>query len=353
MKNIRFLIIPAILLLLIQQSCKQPSMEVSSSIEVPVGVTEVTTASIEEFIHTTGTVFPMKEVTLLSEMSGKYRLQTNPATGKPYVPGDQVQAGAVIVQLEDEEYYNTLRINSKEVNYEISKQEYEKQQSLYEKGGATLRELKNAEISLINSEYDIQSSKINLAKMSVTAPFAGVIADLPYITGGTRVNNNTELVRLVDYSTLYLESNLPEKYYGNIEKGFKVYVTSYTNPGDTLAGRITRISPAIDPDARTFKCFVEVDNSRKILLPGMFVRADMVVNSSENAIVIPKDIIVNFNRRQMVYVVDMGVANARFITTGLESAKEIEVLTGLEVGESIVSKGFETLRDKTKVKIIR
>ncbi|MCA1747754.1 MAG: efflux transporter periplasmic adaptor subunit, partial [Bacteroidales bacterium] len=60
-----------------------------------------------------------------------------------------------------------------------------------------------------------------------------------------------------------------------------------------------------------------------------------------------------FNRRQMVYVVDKGVAKARFITTGLESATDIEVLTGLEEGESIVNKGFETLRDNTKVKILR
>jgi len=298
-------------------------------------------------------VYPMQEATLFSEMSGRYRLQKNPATGKPYVPGDQVQAGATIVQLEDEEYYNSLRLNSKEVNFEISKQEYEKQKSLYEKGGSTLRELKNAEINLINAEYEIESSKINLAKMSVTAPFAGVIADLPYITGGTRVSNGTELVKLVNYTALYLESNLPEKYFRNIEKGYKVYVTSYTNPGDTLSGIITRISPAIDPEARTFKCFIEVENNRKILLPGMFVRADMVVNSSENTLVIPKDIVVNFNRRQMVYVVDKGVAKTRFITTGLESATDIEVLTGLEEGESIVNKGFETLRDNTKVKILR
>ncbi len=353
MKISKFFLLPAIAILLLQYSCKQPAPEVASTIEVPVGVTEVTTASIEEFIQTTGTVYPMQEVTLLSEMSGKYSLQKNPVTGKAYVPGDQVQAGASIVQLEDEEYYNSLRLNSREVNFEISKQEYEKQKSLYEKGGATLRELKNAEINLINAEYEIESSRINLAKMSVTAPFAGVISDLPYITGGTRVKTGTELVKLVNYTALYLESNLPEKYFRNIEKGYKVYVTSYTNPGDTLSGIITRISPAIDPEARTFKCFIEVENSRKILLPGMFVRADMVVNSSENTLVIPKDIVVNFNRQQLVYVVDKGVAKARFITTGLESATDIEVLTGLEEGESIVNKGFETLRDNTKVKILR
>jgi membrane fusion protein, multidrug efflux system len=346
-------VIPLLSLLLLLYSCKQPSLDVSTTIEVPVSVIEVETSSIEEFIHATGTVYPLQEVTLTAEMAGKYRLQMNPATGKPYLPGDHVKEGAIIVQLEDEEYYNSLRIDSREVNLEISKQEYEKQQSLYEKGGSTLRELKNAEINLINARYDMENSRINLEKMSVRAPFAGMIADLPYFTDGTRVTTGTELVRLVNHKQLYLETNLPEKYFRNIEKGYKVYITSYTSVGDTLAGRITRISPAIDPEARTFKCFVEVDNSRELLLPGMFVRADMVVNSSENTIVIPKDIIVNFNRRQMVYVVDKGTAHMRFITTGLESASNIEVLTGLEEGESIVSKGFETLRDETKVKIIR
>lgn len=353
MKNIRFLAIATLSAATMLYSCKQPQMDVANSIEVPVGVIDVTTSSIEEFINTTGTVYSMQEVVLNSEMTGKYRLQKNPATGKPYALGDQVRAGAVIVQLEDEEYYNSLRIKSKEVDYEISKQEYEKQKSLYDKGGATLRELKNAEINLINTEYDIESSKINLAKMAVKAPFTGVISDLPYFTEGTRVASGTALVKVINYSSLYLETNLPEKYYQNIAQGFKVYITSYTSTGDTLLGKITQISPEIDPEARTFKSFIEVDNSEKILLPGMFVRADMVIRSSENTIVIPKDIIINYNRAQMVYVVDKGVAKVRYITTGLENATNIEVTTGLETGESVVAKGFETLRNDSKVRIIR
>ncbi|MDT8432786.1 MAG: efflux RND transporter periplasmic adaptor subunit [Bacteroidales bacterium] len=353
MKNLKVFNVSTWLIMILFPSCKQSQMEVTTDIEVPVGVTEVSTADIEEFINTTGTVNAMKEATLNSEISGEYRLQVNPATGRKYAIGDRVKAGATIIRLEDEEYYNGLRLKSKEVDYEISKQEYEKQQSLYEKGGATLRELKNAEINLINTEYDIEAGKINLAKMSVNAPFTGVISDLTYFTEGSQIPNGTELVKVIDYDALYLETNLPEKYYGNIEQGFKVYITSYTNPGDTLIGQITQISPQIDPESRTFKCFVEVNNSKRILLPGMFVRADMVVNSSEQTIVIPRDIIITFNRQQMVYVVDKGVAKARFITTGLENDAQIEVTTGLEVGESIVSKGFETLRNDSKVRIIR
>ena len=353
MKQIQITILAMAAVILMLNSCRQPDMEVSTTVEVPVGVIEAGTSSIEEFVSTTGSVYPMKEVTLSSEIAGAYRLQINPSTGKPYALGDHVKAGASLIKLEDEEYVNELRVKSKEVDLEISQLEYEKQQALYEKGGVTLRDLKNAEITKINTEYDMESSRINLAKMSLVAPFAGVISDLPYFTDGTRVNSGTEMVSIIDYRKLYLEANLPEKYFRNIERGYKVYVTSYTSPADTLVGTITQISPSIDPDARTFKCFVEVENEKEILLPGMFVKADLVVNSAEEVIVIPKDIIMSRNRNQIVYVVEQGVASERIITTGLENENSVEVKMGLLKGESIVSSGFETLRDQSRVRILR
>jgi len=328
-------------------------MEVGTTIEVPVGVIEVSTSSIEEFVSTTGTVYPLKEVTLSSEITGEYQLQVNPSTGKSYSLGDRVKAGATVIKLEDEEYVNSLRARSTEVDLEISKLEYEKQQSLYEKGGATLRDLKNAEITLINTEYDIESNRINLGKMALKAPFSGIIAELPYFTNGTRIASNTEMITIIDYSRLYLEANLPEKYFKNINRGFKVYVTSYTSVADTLTGVITQISPSIDPEARTFKCFVEVDNRDQVLLPGMFVKADLVVNSAKEVIVIPRDIIMSRNRNQIVYVVENGVATERIITTGLQNEESVEVKMGLLKGESIVNSGFETLRNQSRVRILR
>ena len=328
-------------------------MEVNTTVEVPVGVIEASSSSIEEFVSTTGSVYPLKDVTLISEISGEYRLQINPATRKPFALGDYIKAGATLIKLEDEEYVNSLRVKSKELDKEISELEYEKQLALYEKGGVTLRDLKNAEITKINTEYEMESSRLNLAKMSLVAPFSGVIAELPYFTEGTRVVNGTDMVKVMDYKKLYLEANLPEKYYGNIKRGYKVYVTSYTSTIDTLIGIITQISPSIDAEARTFKCFVEVENNKKVLLPGMFVKADMVVNSAEEVIVIPKNIIMSRNRNQIVYVVEQGVASERIITTGLQNVNNVEVKMGLLKGESIVNKGFETLRDQSRVKILR
>ncbi len=353
MKKIRISVYALVLTLLWLSSCQQPDTQIDTTIEVPVGVTEVSTSTIEEFVSTTGSVYPLKEVALSSEITGEYMVQRNPATGKPYALGDQVKKGAVIIKLEDEEYVNSLRVKSKELDMEISKLEYEKQQALYEKGGATLRDLKNAEITLINTEYDVESNRISLDKMSLKAPFSGVIADLAYFTQGTRVASGTEMIKIIDYGSLYLEANLPEKYFKNIDRGFKVYVSSYTSAADTLTGLITQISPSIDPDARTFKCFVEVENQDQILLPGMFVKADLVVNSAEEVIVIPRDIIISRNRNQIVYVVEKGVANERIITTGLQNEKFVEVKMGLLKGESIVTSGFETLRNQSRVKILR
>ena len=161
------------------------------------------------------------------------------------------------------------------------------------------------------------------------------------------------MIKIINYGKLYLEANLPEKYLNNIERGYKVYVTSYTSAADTLTGFITQISPSIDPEARTFKCFVEVDNREKILLPGMFVKADLVVASAEEVIVIPRDIIMSRNRNQIVYVVESGVASERTITTGLQNEENVEVKMGLLKGESIVNSGFETLRNQSRVRILR
>lgn len=353
MKQIKTFFFSLLIPFLVLSSCKQPDMEVDTTIEVPVGVLEVTTSTIEEFVSTTGSVYPLKEVTLSSEITGEYKLQVNPSTGKPYALGDRVKQSATVIKLEDEEYVNSLRVKSKEVDLEISQLEYEKQKSLYEKGGATLRDLKNAEINLINTEYDNESSRINLAKMTLKAPFEGIIADLPFFTNGTRIAANTLMIKIIDYGKLYLEAQLPEKYFRNLQKGLKVYISSYTQAADTLSGLITQISPSIDPESRTFKCFVEVDNQEEMLLPGMFVKADLVVNSAEEVIVIPRDIILSRNRNQIVYVVEKGVATERIITTGLQNEESVEVKMGLLKGESIVNSGFETLRNQSRVRILR
>ncbi|HSN50031.1 MAG TPA: hypothetical protein VLR52_02285, partial [Bacteroidales bacterium] len=109
----------------------------------------------------------------------------------------------------------------------------------------------------------------------------------------------------------------------------------------------------INADTRTFKGNISINNSKYLLRPGMFVKADIIIDQQDSVIVIPKNIILSRQRGKTVFVVDRGVAVERIIETGLENLTDAEVTKGLTKNERIVTTGFETLSNKSKVKIIK
>lgn len=351
MKNIRLLILFGIVAAVV--SCNNQTQTEDAELAIPVSIENVKLQSIQQFINTTGTAKATFETVLNSEMAGNYYLMKNPATGKLFKLGDKVKEGQEIVRFEDEEYVNGIAIDAKKLNLEISEQEYEKQKSLYEKGGVTLRELRNSEVSSINAKYDFESAEIRLAKMKVAAPFSGVIVELPYYTQGTRVTANQQMVNLMSYEKIYMEINLPEKNISEVKLGQEVVITNYTIVDDTLKGIVSELSPVISTETRTFKGKLQIDNPELKLRPGMFVKADIITSQKDSTIVIPKDIILSGNRGKYVFVVGRNSsADDRQITTGIQNQEYVEVLTGLNSNDRLIIKGFETLRDNSKVKVI-
>lgn len=334
-------------------NCGTPDTGTDTEIAVPVSVEEIKMKPIEEFLTTTGTVNAVKDALLRSETSGFYGLAKNPKTNRPFALGDFVKADQVIIHLDNPEFENTTAIESKKLSLEISKQEFEKQQSLYEKGGVTFRELKNSEKLYMDAQYAYDNARIQLSKLKIIAPFDGVIVDLPYYTPRTKVDANVLMAQVMDYRNLYMDVNLPGKELDRIEVGYPARVMNYTLPDDTLKGKITQVSPALDPDTRSFKASLDIDNPDWLLRPGMFIKAEIVVASKDSAIVIPKDIILSKRRGKTVYIVEKGAAQERAISTGLENPEFVEVTEGLDKDERLVVKGFETLRHRSKVKIIR
>ncbi len=346
-------LITFIIAIAIFTSCNNEEKDLNKDISIPVSVIDLKLKSIEKYIETTGTVNPVKEISKRSEIAGKYMLLTNPNTGKKYALGDYVKEGDKIIELQDKEYENNLKINSLKLNLEITKQTFEKQQSLYEKGGVTLSELKNAEINYINADYNYKDALLRLEKMLIKAPFSGVIVDLPYYTPTTKIDANSLMFKLMDYSKLYMEINLAEKDLGYIKPGQNVKITNYTIPNDTLTGKITQISPAIDADTRSFKTIININNKNLLMRPGMFAKGEIIVASADSTIVIPKDVILSKQRGNTVFVVDKALAQERVVTFGLENPNEVQIISGLEKGDRLVIKGFETLRNRSKVKVIK
>jgi RND family efflux transporter MFP subunit len=333
-------------------ACDGQDDNYESQISVPVSVEEMQYRSIEQYFSTTGTLNAIQNTELKAETGGYYRLVRDPRTGLTFGLGSRVKKDEVIIILDNPEQENSIAFESKKLNLDISKREYEKQNSLYEKGGVTLLEFKNSERAYIDAKYSYENAIIQLAKMNISAPFDGVIVDLPYYTPNTKVDAGADMLQVMNYSRLYMDVNLPGKEIARIRRGQSVRVMNYTTPDDTLWGKITQVSPALDEETRSFKATVEIENPEWLLRPGMFAKADIVVARKDSALVIPKDIVLTQRDDKVIYVVERGAARRREITTGLENPGEIEVTEGLNVDERLVIKGFETLRHNSKVRII-
>ncbi len=346
-------LIAFIALIGLSTACNNQPTSTTTELAVPVSVTDIKPGSIEKVINTTGTLNATKTAAVKTEMTGKYKLLINPRTRRPFALGDVVETGQVVIQIEDAEFVNGIGLDSKKLNLEISEQNMKKQESLFEKGGVTQLDYRNSEVSYTNAKYDFENANLQLAKMKVTAPFKGVITDLTAITNGTQVATGTEVLSLMDYSKMTIEVNLPEKYIGEVKIDQAVRIMNYTLPNDTLKGNVKELSPAISTETRTFKGVVEVSNPELKLRPGMFAKADIVLARKDSVIVIPKDIIISSQRGKSVFIVDNGTAEEKHITIGYESQNEAEITSGLKMNDRLVIKGFETLKNRSKVKIVK
>lgn len=351
MKQHHISIVSSLLTIILLTGCGNRPQNSPNDIATPVSVTELKKGSISKLINTTGTVQPTYGATLNAEMSGLYKLQVNPKTGKPFKMGDLVAKGQLIILLEDKEYENGIAIDAKKLSLEIAQQEQSKQKALYEKGGVTMSEMRNTEVKVTNAHYDYENAKLNQEKMKVKAPFDGVVVDLPHYTADVRVEQGKPMINLMAYGKMYMDINLPESAIRYIKESQPVYITHYTLPEDTLRGKISELSPAISTETRTFKGKVLIDNDQLKLRPGMFAKADIIVDRADSSIIISKDAVLSNRRQKYVYIVEKNIAKVRHIETGLEDENNIEVVRGLNVNDNLVVKGFETLKEDAKVKI--
>lgn len=334
-------------------ACKQESMSIETSSTIPVRVSELAPRSIQETVTATGTAFPVRDLSLSTEQAGRYELRANPRTGVPFRMGDPVKANEVLVALENPEVVNSIAMDSKKLQFDSAQREYTKQQSIYDKGGITLKELSDAERAFVDAKHTIESATLSLAKLEVKAHFDGVLADLPHLTAGGWTPSGTLVARVVDYSRLYADLTLPGKEMDRVARGQSVAVNDYGTARSVLAGRVTQISPALDVTSRMFKLRIEILNPNLVLKPGSFIKADVVVQTKTEAIVIPKSVILDRGGSKIVYVVDRGLAAERRLKTGIENRDEVEILDGLRAKDQLIIEGFETLRGRSQVKVIQ
>ena len=137
-----------------------------------------------------------------------------------------------------------------------------------------------------------------------------------------------------------------------VRPGQAVQIRHYAFEDVAIRGTVLRLSPAMDPETHTFRAEVDVDNSRRLLRPGMFVEAAIIAERRTNVSVVPRDAVTERAGRSVVFVIDGQRAVRRNVSLGLGDDDLVEVREGVEPGERIVVRGLETLTDGTRVRVV-
>jgi membrane fusion protein (multidrug efflux system) len=188
----------------------------------------------------------------------------------------------------------------------------------------------------------VREAAINLDRTSVRAPFPGRIANL-MVVEGQQASPGTELLTVVDLDPIKVEVQVLEAEIGYLTEGRRASVTFAAFPGETFNGRISTINPVVDPDTRTARVTVLLSNPRGRIKPGMYARVSLDANFFPDRILVPRTAILEKDRRTMLFVFEDGRAKWRYVTTGLESDTQIEIVPNDET--SMVEPGEVVLVD--------
>jgi RND family efflux transporter MFP subunit len=162
--------------------------------------------------------------------------------------------------------------------------------------------------------------------------------------------SGSPLVSIVDISQLVARTNVPVKDATAIRVGRPARITG---PDGDLGGKVTVVSPAVDPNTTTLEVWVQVPNPGEKLKPGGTVRVSIIAETIQNTIIVPAAALLNSDEGgQKVMVIDKGsVAHEQKIVPGVRQGERVQIVTGLQEGQQVVTSGGLGLEDKAKVVI--
>lgn len=212
--------------------------------------------------------------------------------------------------------------------------------------------LKSAQGQLESAKGKYLGSEAQMRFSEIRSPIAGVVTDRPLFAGETAVAG-APLLTVMDISSLLAKVHLTQAQTQGLKVGD---AASVTIPGvaDPVAGKLTLISPALDPGSTTVEVWVKIANPGGKFKPGTAVHISIADKTVSNALVVPIPALVatsSGSKAVMVIGID-NVAHQKVVTTGIEDNGFVQILSGVSAGDRIVTKGAYALDDGTKVKVV-
>lgn len=294
--------------------------------------------TFEHKIEVRGNVESRTNVNISAEMMGQLvELQVK--------EGQRVQAGQLIAAIDSENLLKT--IDEVETQLEFATTIFDKRKRLWEKNIGTEIEYLQAKNNKEALENQLETLNTQLDKTTIEAPFSGVIENVP-VKKGEIVQPGQPVAFLVSNNSMYIASEVSERYIGSFKVGDAVEVT-LPALNETFMSTISAVGNVINPASRTFTIEIELPMVKDYLKTNLIAVLKMTDYKAEEAVVIPSRIIQEDFEGNFIYLADQDKARKVHVELGLSYDNHTEVITGLNGGEPVIDKGNRSVADGTVI----
>lgn len=303
----------------------------------------VTTGSISRDVTVSGTVEPIRTLTVNSQMSGAL-LSVHAEEGSG------VRAGQVLARVDAREI--AAQVRSAQAAFQVAQGALQRAEQLRDKQVITLAEYERDRAAYDAARAQLDQLRTRLGYATVRAPASGVVT-AKAVEAGDVVGPQTRLFDIADVSTLVVPVRVSEMDVVRLSRGDPARVELDAYPGRVLSGRIRRIFPSADPATRLVPVEVALEGAEaRTVRPGFLARISLALGKSDGVMLVPQSALVQSAGETSVFVVRDGKAERRAVETGLTSRGQVQIVSGVQAGEAVVTIGTNMVRDGADVRVV-
>lgn len=310
---------------------------------VAVNITEVDFKEVNNLYTANGTFAPRQEVMIGAETGGRVM--------KVLVDeGSYIRPGQTLAIINGDK--QSVGISNAQAVYNNAVAEVARFEGAYASGGVTKQQLDQVKLQLENAKNNLKSAQLTASDVNVHASFGGVI-NKRMVEPGAYVGPGTQLFEVVDISTLKLNVNVDEKNIGNVRLGQKIKVVADVFPDQEFEGTVTFISPKANAGLN-FTVEVEIKNNRNNeLKAGMYGTAKFGSEQMVSALVVPREAFVGSISSNQIFVAKDGKAVLTEVVSGRSFGNYVEILSGINKGDKVITTGQINLTNGTAIEILK
>jgi membrane fusion protein (multidrug efflux system) len=322
---------------------------------VPVEVLVLHRQAVPEIVTASGILEGIRDVTLTSQVAGRVERVAVQL-------GDRVAEGDTLVAVDDRLLRDQVAqaeaaLRGAEAAWEKAKADLTRQERLFAQGHLSPGEIeayraqaKGAEASVASARAALATARHRWEDAFVLSPFRGRVAAV-FVQEGQEVVPGMPLVRLVATDTLKLPVGVSEDQISQLRPGLEARVRASAQEDLVVAGWVEAVGPAAQPGTGTFPVEVRLANASGALKPGMTATAEILRTPRRPVLLVPRRALMERYGQEIAFVVHGGRARKKVVTIGTERDGSVEILGGLEEGDSLVVMGQHRLRDGMPVAV--